>query len=47
MRCCKLTKEMGGPDMAPQNSADLMRCCKLTKEMAGPEMAPQPPHDCI
>src|SRR2546425_944455 len=41
MRCCKLTKEMGGPEMAPQNSADVMRCCKLTKEMGGPEMAPQ------
>jgi len=22
MRCCKLSKEMGGPDMAPQTSAD-------------------------
>jgi len=45
MRCCKLSKEMGGPDMAPPNlRRRVMRCCKLSKEMGGPDMAPQTPH---
>ncbi len=45
MRCCKLSKEMGGPEMAPQKlRRRVMRCCKFSKEMGGPEMAPQTPH---